>query len=65
MGNNCELTAGIIIGGGTAVGNSTRTGPQFHSQGNIHVGNNVIVWAGAMVINDVVDEDVVAGAPAK
>ncbi|HZD83696.1 MAG TPA: hypothetical protein VE076_12550, partial [Nitrososphaeraceae archaeon] len=32
---------------------------------NIKVGNNVIVGAGAAVIHDVIDGDVVAGVPAK
>jgi UDP-3-O-[3-hydroxymyristoyl] glucosamine N-acyltransferase len=31
----------------------------------IKIGNKVIVGAGALVINDVPDEDIVAGVPAK
>jgi UDP-3-O-[3-hydroxymyristoyl] glucosamine N-acyltransferase len=65
LGNNCELTAGTIIGGSTFVGNSTWTGLNSTLKDNIRVGNNVIVGAGAMVIKDVVDKDIVAGVPAK
>lgn len=65
IGKNCELTAGTIIGGSTTVGNSTWTGLNSTLKDNIHVGNNVIVGAGAMVIRDVDDNDIVAGVPAK
>ena len=65
LGNDCELTAGTIIGGSTFVGNSTWTGLNSTLKDNIRVGNNVIVGAGAMVIKDVVDKDIVAGVPAK
>ena len=49
----------------TFVGNSTWTGLNSTLKDNIRVGNNVIVGAGAMVIKDVVDKDIVAGVPAK
>ena len=65
LGKNCEITAGTIIGGSTSVGDSTWTGLNSTLKDNIHVGNNVIVGAGAMVIKDVLDSDIVAGVPAK
>ncbi len=65
IGKSCELTAGTIIGGSTTIGNSTWTGLNSTLKDNIHVGNNVIVGAGAMVINNIQDMDVVAGVPAK
>lgn len=65
IGNNCELTAGTIIGGSTTVGDSTWTGLNSTLKDNIKVGNNVIIGAGAMVIRDVEDKDIVAGVPAK
>ncbi|VFJ13111.1 UDP-3-O-(3-hydroxymyristoyl)glucosamine N-acyltransferase [Candidatus Nitrosocosmicus franklandus] len=65
IGKNCELTAGTVIGGSTVVGNSTWTGLNSTLKDNIRVGNNVIVGAGAMVIKDVEDKDIVAGVPAK
>jgi UDP-3-O-[3-hydroxymyristoyl] glucosamine N-acyltransferase len=65
LGNSCELTAGTIIGGSTFVGNSTWTGLNSTLKDNIRIGNNVIVGAGAMVIKDVMDKDIVAGVPAK
>ena len=65
IGKNCELTAGTIIGGSTTTGNSTWTGLNSTLKDNIRIGNNVIVGAGAMVIRDVEDKDIVAGVPAK
>ncbi len=65
LGRNCELTAGTIVGGSTIIGNSTWTGLNSTLKDNIRIGNNVIVGAGAMVIKDVEDKDVVAGVPAK
>lgn len=65
IGKNCELTAGTIIGGSTTVGDSTWTGLNSTLKDNIMVGDNVIVGAGAMVISNVPNEDIVAGVPAK
>ncbi len=65
IGKNCELTAGTIIGGSTTTGNSTWTGLNSTLKDNIRIGDNVIVGAGAMVIRDVEDKDIVAGVPAK
>ena len=65
IGKNCELTAGTIIGGSTSTGNSTWTGLNSTLKDNIRIGDNVIVGAGAMVIKDVEDKDIVAGVPAK
>jgi UDP-3-O-[3-hydroxymyristoyl] glucosamine N-acyltransferase len=65
LGQDCEITAGTIIGGSTIIGNSVWTGLNSTMKDNIHIGNNVIVGAGAMVIKNVEDNDIVAGVPAK
>ncbi len=65
IGKNCELTAGTVIGGSTTMGNSVWTGLNSTLKDNIRIGDNVIVGAGAMVIRDVEDKDIVAGVPAK
>lgn len=65
IGKSCELTAGTIIGGSTSLGDMCWTGLNSTLKDNIKVGNNVIVGAGAAVIHDVIDGDVVAGVPAK
>jgi UDP-3-O-[3-hydroxymyristoyl] glucosamine N-acyltransferase len=65
IGRNCELTAGTIIGGSTTIGDTCWTGLNSTLKNKIKIGNKVIVGAGACVIGDVPDEDIVAGVPAK
>jgi UDP-3-O-[3-hydroxymyristoyl] glucosamine N-acyltransferase len=65
LGRNCELTAGTIIGGSTTIGDTCWTGLNSTLKNKIKIGNKVIVGAGACVIYDVPDEDIVAGVPAK
>ena len=64
-GKNCELTAGTIIGGSTTLGDMCWTGLNSTLKDNIKVGNKALIAAGAAVIHDVQDEDIVAGVPAK
>jgi UDP-3-O-[3-hydroxymyristoyl] glucosamine N-acyltransferase LpxD len=65
IGKNTEITTGTIIGGSTSIGNMTWTGLNSTLKDNIKVGNNVLIGAGAAVIKDVQDGDIVAGVPAK
>ena len=65
IGRNCELTAGTVIGGSTTIGDTCWTGLNSTLKNKIKIGNKVIVGAGALVIHDVRDEDIVAGVPAK
>jgi UDP-3-O-[3-hydroxymyristoyl] glucosamine N-acyltransferase len=60
VGKNCELTAGTIIGGSTTVGDTCWTGLNSTLKDNIKIGKNVLIAAGAAVIHDVEDEDIVA-----
>jgi UDP-3-O-[3-hydroxymyristoyl] glucosamine N-acyltransferase len=65
IGRNCELTAGTIIGGSATLGDTCWTGLNSTVKNKVKIGNKVIVAAGACVIFDVPDEDIVAGVPAK
>jgi UDP-3-O-[3-hydroxymyristoyl] glucosamine N-acyltransferase len=65
IGKNSEVTTGTIIGGSTTIGNMCWTGLNSTLKDNIKIGNNVLIAAGAVVIHDVQDEDIVAGVPAK
>jgi UDP-3-O-[3-hydroxymyristoyl] glucosamine N-acyltransferase len=65
IGRNCELTAGTIIGGSTTIGDTCWTGLNSTVKDRIRVGKNVLVAAGAVVIHDVDDGDIVAGVPAR
>jgi UDP-3-O-[3-hydroxymyristoyl] glucosamine N-acyltransferase len=65
IGRHCALTAGTIIGGSTRVGDMCWTGLNSTIKHKVKIGNKVIIGSGASVINDIADEDIVAGVPAK
>ncbi len=65
IGTNCVITAGSVIGGSTVVGHTCWLGINSVLKNKIKIGNNVIIGAGASVISDIPDEDIVAGVPAK
>jgi len=65
IGENCALTAGVIIGGSTVIGNTCWLGLNSTLKHKIKIGNKVIVGSGASVIGNIEDEDIVAGVPAK
>ncbi len=65
IGRNCQLTGGTVIGGSAVLGDCCWTGLNSTIKNKVIVGNNVIIGAGACVIRDVADGDVVAGIPAK
>jgi UDP-3-O-[3-hydroxymyristoyl] glucosamine N-acyltransferase len=65
IGKNCMLTGGTIIGGSTKIGDLCWTGLNSTFKDRLKIGNNVIVAAGAAVVHDVEDGDIVAGVPAK
>jgi serine O-acetyltransferase len=73
IGNNCNLSAGVIIGeggrgdakGAPTLGDFVYVAPGAKIIGKIRVGNNVAVGANAVVVKDVPDGMSVAGIPAK
>jgi UDP-3-O-[3-hydroxymyristoyl] glucosamine N-acyltransferase len=65
IGRNCALGAGVTIGGSTIVGDTCWLGQNSTLKNKIKIGNKVIVGSGAAVIDNVEDEDIVAGVPAK
>ena len=65
IGRNCALTAGTIIGGSTRIGDMCWTGLNSTIKHKVKIGNKVIIGSGTSVINDIDDEDIVAGVPAK
>ena len=65
IGENCEITGGAVFGGSITVGKSSWIGLNSTIKNKLNLGNNVLVASGASVINDVPDNDIVAGVPAK
>jgi UDP-3-O-[3-hydroxymyristoyl] glucosamine N-acyltransferase len=54
-----------IVGGSVSIGDMCYLGINPTIKNNFKIGNNVIVAAGAVVIKNVEDNDIVAGNPAK
>ena len=71
IGDNCVVFNGVTIGGtqrgGLApkVGNNVLICTGAKLIGNITVGNNAVIGAGAVVVKDIPDNAVVGGVPAK
>ena len=47
------------------IGNTVNLGANVVIIGNIHIGDNVIVGAGSVVVKDIPDNCIVAGNPAR
>lgn len=73
VGKNCRIynntvlgTAGAGFGGGCpTIGDNVFIGTNSCVLGNVKVGNNVVIAAGAVVVHDVPDNVTVAGIPAR
>ena len=72
-GNYCSIHQGVTIGrifagkksGVPTIGNHVIIFPGAKVVGNIHIGNNVVIGANATVLDDVPDNCVVVGSPAR
>lgn len=71
VGTNCGIGPNVTIGGRSGHYNVPVIGDNVHIStgskvlGPIHVGNNAVIGANAVVIHDVPENAVVAGIPAK
>jgi serine O-acetyltransferase len=73
IGINCNISQNVTIGlssrgvrkGYPVIKNNVYIGPCAVIIGNITIGNNVAIGANAVVLNDVPDNAVVVGIPAK
>ena len=72
VGSNCYLRPGVVVGknlldkGETAaIGDNVHFGVGSKVMGPVHIGNNVMIGANAVVTHDVPSNTVVAGVPAR
>lgn len=65
IGNNTHISPNVSIAGGTTVGDNTHVGIGSSIIQGIILGNNVTIGAGAVVINNIDDNGLAVGVPAK
>lgn len=71
IGHDCVLEdyvnfcPGVLLGGNTTIGRYTDMGIGSQTKQSIAIGQNSIIGAGAVIINDVEDNAVVVGNPGK
>ena len=72
IGENCSLRPGVVIGkkltndvDAAVLGDNVDIGVGAKILGDIHIGNNVMIGANAVVTKDTPDNAIVAGSPAR
>lgn len=73
IGKNCNISQGVTIGqintgtkrGYPTIGDNVYIAPGAKILGNITIGNNVAIGANSVVTNDIPDNAVVVGIPAR
>jgi serine O-acetyltransferase len=72
FGDNCRIRNGVVVGlrrveekCAPVIGNNVDIGVGAKLLGPIHIGNNVLIGANAVVLCDVPDNSIAAGVPAR
>lgn len=73
IGENCTILHGVTIGsvrggekgGSPTIGNNVVISSGAQVIGNIRIGDNVMIGSGAVVVNDIPENSVAVGVPAK
>jgi sugar O-acyltransferase (sialic acid O-acetyltransferase NeuD family) len=65
VGCFCEISPGVILTGGTILGNSVTIGAGAVVTPNVCIGGNAVIGAGSVVITDIQSNSLAVGVPAK
>ncbi len=71
VGHNCIigkrtfLAPGVLLGGGTEIGDNCYLWQGVITKSNVKIGDKVIVGAGSVVLNDLIEPGIYVGTPAK
>ena len=65
VGDFCNINPGVHLAGRITIGDGTLIGIGTSIKENVRIGMNVIIGAGSVVLNDVPDNTIVYGVPAR
>ena len=66
IGENCTICQNVTLGaGGPKLGNNVMVGAGAVILGNVNIGDNVDIGANAVVLNDIPNNAVAVGCPAR
>lgn len=65
IGDFCHIATGALVNGDCNIGNDTFIGSGAIIKQGVNIGSNCVVGAGSVVINDVSDNTMVVGNPAR
>jgi sugar O-acyltransferase (sialic acid O-acetyltransferase NeuD family) len=65
IGNHCHIAPGSVLSGGVKINEETHIGTGCTVIQNIHIGKRVLVGAGSLVLNHILDYQTAYGSPAK
>jgi sugar O-acyltransferase (sialic acid O-acetyltransferase NeuD family) len=65
IGDHSQITAGVTLGGTVTLGERCFLGIKSAVLPNLRLGDNVTVMAGSLVVNDIGDNVMVGGSPAR
>ncbi|MEH6531474.1 MAG: acetyltransferase [Photobacterium frigidiphilum] len=65
LADGVHISPGVNVAGGVSIGRASWVGIGSQIKQQVSIGKQVIVGAGSTVVNDIVDNQVVMGSPAK
>lgn len=65
VGNFVHIASNAVIGANNKIGQGTHIGTNSVTRENVIIGKNVIVGSGSVVLNDIPDNAIVVGNPAR
>ena len=65
IGSNCMIAGQVGFAGSSKIGNNVQVGGQAGISGHLKIGNNVKIGGGSGVVDDVEDNQIIMGYPAR